>query len=854
MGNHYLLCQNYATDSVDFSPSHPDSTALLVLADSNRITKIDTIYTIDSSFTTKATFSAKDSLYADIKNEKLFLYGDAKLQYEDISMTANYMEVNMKTHEIFASYTYDADSNKVGIPHVDMDGEEMEMGKIKMNYVTKKAFIREVKIKQDENYLYMDVAKRQANEDIHFRKGRFTTCDLPEPHYHFQLSRAILIPDKRIVSGPMNIWIKNVPTPLGLPFVVIPQSKERKAKHGLLFPQFIPQSAYGMGVQNLGYYIPINDTVQTTMYGSIFSRGSWDVSNRTNYKVRYKFSGQTYILFQQMKQPFPSKSKNNKLEVQWQHRQDPKANPYWNFNANVNFISDNRSKNNLDPLNSNYFNNSFNSDINLTRSFPGKPVNMGLKVAVNQNSSSHNVMLTAPTFSTNVTRFYPFKFLRKSKIGGTKWYERIGMTYNLEVKNRSTFGDSLLQRGQFQQIGASFYNGISQNATLQTTLSLLKNIVKLTPSVTYRNLLNFQQIRKNYDGVTSSILYDTLQKLGMSQQFTANVQMTTVLYSYYKFVGKSKPLLRHIMTPSVSYQFIPMLDKRYSYYDNLSQEVFYSPYERSLYNVAATRNQSLINFSLNNTFELKRKSDKDTLTGFKKTRIIDALALSGSYDMLRDSMKLSDINLDLRISPVNFLSFTSRAVFSAYSWNDSTGRRMKEFALTDRHVLGRITYVEFNTTFTIASKQSKEKIKENGDLFGQYWDSDFRYYALHPEMFLDFTIPWKINLSHSFSVRANENISLLENRKYVPTHTIMLNGDINLTKRWKIAATAYYDIGNKKLTNLRVDLTRDMHCWQMSVNWIPIGFNKSFMVTIMGTSSMLSSAKINLRKPPALMF
>jgi len=841
------------SDSTRFTPTIPDSSSTKMYAKDSSGIKIDTLYTTDESFKEKATFTARDSVYGDMKQQRIYLYGDAKVHYNDIDLTADYIEIDLKSHEILASYTYDKDSVKIGSPVVKMDGQELEAGKIKMNYETKKAFIREVKIKQEENYLYMEVAKRQANEEIHFKKGRFTTCDLPEPHYHFQLSRAILIPNKRIVSGPMNIWIKNVPTPLGFPFAIIPQKSPKERTHGFLFPQFVPVSQYGMGIQNLGYFIPINDTVQTTIYGSIYSRGSWGLSNQTEYKLRYKFSGTLFAGFEQFKQPFPSKRHSNKLTIRWSHRQDPKANPYWNFNASVNFESDNNAKNNINPLNVNYFNNTFNSDINLTRSFPGKPVTMGLKVALNQNSTSHNLMFTAPTFSTNVTRFYPFKIFRKSKVGGAKWYEQIGMTYNLEVKNMSTFKDSLLRTGDFAAIGRTFYNGINQNAGLQTTVSIFKNALKLTPSFNYRNTINFQQIRKNYDASSSTVLIDTLQKVGVAQQLTVDLNATTVLYGYYRFVGKKKTLLRHVMTPTVGYRYIPMLNQKFQYVYN-NQEVAYSPFERSLYSTTTTRSQSIITYGLNNTLELKRKSDRDTITGYKKTRIIDALSITGNYDMLRDSMKLSDFNLNLRISPFDFVSFVANGTFSPYSWNDQTGRTINEFAVKDRKVLGRFTSVNFNTTFTIASKKSQQRIQETKDLFGQYWNSDFQYYSLHPEMYLDFEIPWKVNVGHIYSVMVNQNKTPENPKTYLPTHTITVNGDISLTKRWKISATMYYDVKSNAISNLRVDLVRDMHCWRMSVNWIPIGFNKSFMVTIMGTSSMLSSAKVRLQKPPGIPF
>lgn len=840
-------------DSTKFIPSIPDSTAYFIGADQIQAKK-DTIYTIDKSFEKTATFTARDSIYSDFKKQKVYLYGDAKVDYMDIKLSADYIEIDMVAKEILATYTYDADSNKVGIPLVSMEGQDLEAGKLRMNYETKKSYINEVKIKQDENFLYMDVAKRHANEEIHFKKGRFTTCDLPEPHYHLQLSKAIMIPEKRIVSGPMNVWIKNVPTPIGFPFAIIPQKKENDRTHGILIPQIVPQSRFGMGLQNLGYFIPINDSIQTTIYASAYTRGSWDVRNHTVYKIRYKFSGDMDVKFQQYKNPFPSKERSNKFSIRWTHKQDQKANPLWNFSANVNFVSDNNAKNNIDPLNANYFNNTFKSDINLQRVFPGKPVMMGLKMSLDQNTQTKKMIFNAPVFSTNVTRFYPFKMFRKSQVGPTKWYEQIGVTYNLEAKNVATFADSLLRQGNMRQIGNTFQNGLNQNAAIQTTVSIFKNTWRITPSVTYKNTINSDQIRKSFNIDSNRVEIDTLNRFGMSQELKANVQLTSVFYSYYKFIGKKQPLLRHVLTPSFGYSYIPMLNNRFNYVDGQNRTIAYSQFEQSLYRETTTRDQSIFNFGFNNTFELKRKSAKDTITGFKKTRIIEAFSINGSYDFLRDSMKLRDIQTNLRIAPINFLSFVANATFSPYSWDDSTGRTIAKYALSDRQILGRFTYVNLSTTFTLTSKESKKKIEQNKDQFSQYWNSDFMFYALHPEMFLDFAIPWKVNFTHIYSIASNQNRTESNPNRYIPTHTISINGDISITKRWKVATTAYYDISSTTLTNLRVDLTRDMHCWRMSVNWIPIGFNKSFMVTIMGTSKLFSSVRYSLRRPPQLLF
>lgn len=813
----------------------------------------DTIYTVDESFETTAKFSARDSLYNDFRKKQLHLFGEAKVEYEDIVLTADYILVDLDKKEIFASYTYGKDSVRVGQPKLIQNGEEIDAAKIRVNYETKKAYIQEVRIKQDENYLYMGVAKRQSNEHIHFRQGRFTTCDLEEPHYHFQLSRAVMVPEKRIVSGPMNLWIKGVPTPLGLPFIFIPQKKPNERKHGVLIPKFVPQSQFGMGIQDLGYYLPINDSIHTTFLGNIYSRGSWGLSNRTEYLVRYKMQGNFELGFQQFKAPFPLRTNNNKVTVIWNHRQDPKANPLWNFSSGVTFISDNQSKNNLDPLNKAYFNNSFNSDINLQRYFPGKPVSMGLKASVRQNSQTHNFTATMPVFNTNVTRFFPFKPLRRNPVGPTRWYEQIGMTYNMEAQNSATFKDTLIRDRNFSQIASKFQNGISQSSVVQTTVSLFDNTWKLTPSVNYGNRINFQQTRKQI--VNDTLITDTVNVPGMSQNISLNMQLTTVVYSYYRFVGKNKPLMRHILTPSFGYRYVPNLNKSLSYQTGAGPDSIarYSPFETSLYRESVTYNQSLITFGFNNTFELKRKSEKDTITGYKKTRLIDALSFSGNYDLLRDSMKLSNIATDLRISPVDFFNFVATGTFSPYDWVDSTGRITKDYAVKTRGTLGRFIQVSFNTSFTIAPKQSKERIQENKELFQSNWNADYRYFALHPEAYIDFAIPWKVSFGHVYSISANQsknNLTPDGRQNYFQTQTLTMNGDLSFTKRWKVAADVYYDIQTQQITNARLNFTRNLHCWNLAFYWTPIGTNKSFLFSLNATSNLFKDAKLDLRKPP----
>ena len=830
------------------------STLLIMLTIGNSYsqdsTKTDTVYVNDDSFEEQANYGARDSIFIDLKENKIHLFGEAYLEYLETNMKAGYILVDLNKNEVFATYVLDKDSNQIEHPLFKSDGQEIQASRIRYNFDTKKGYIEEVKIKQDEIFLYMGIAKRQENGDIHFKQGRFTTCELDEPHYHFQLSKAVMIPDKRIVTGPMNLWLKGIPTPFGLPFSIIPQAKDRT--HGVIFPQIVPLSGYGFGVKDLGYYFPINEHIYTNAYITIFNRGSWGVHNLTEYNKRYKRKGSLDLSFMQYKSGFPTNNNANKFSILWSHHKDPKSNPVWNFSSSVNYISDNKTKNNLDPLNTQYFSNQLNSDINLNRSF-GTYVKTGLKVSMRQNTLKNTIDLTSPILTTNVTRFSPLeKLFKKSNA-----ISRIAISYDFKGKNISSFSDSLIKNNDLVGIQNKFINGIEQGATLQTTLGFFKNTWKFNPSVVYYNRINFQQTQKTYNSGTQKIDEALIRKVGNSNELSFNASLTTVVYSYFQFVGKNKPLLRHMLTPSFSFSYIPKLNSLVSL-DTGSistgiNHIYYSPFaniSNSVFTTNPTSSRALLSFSFNNTFELKRKSEKDTITGFKKTSIIDAFLINGNYDLLKDSMNLSDINLNLRISPFKAVNFVATSLLSPYDWIDSTGADIADYAINTRKKLGRLISTNFTTTYVLTSKESRKKLDDVSKNNGMNWNADYAYFSLYPERILNFDIPWKFSFTHVYSIVANTTKKSIMDRDFNQIQTLSANGDISFTKRWKIAGTINFDIQTAKVTYTTLTLTRNMHCWNLMFNWIPIGQNQSFLFSLRSTASMFKDAKLDLRKPP----
>lgn len=811
------------------------------------------IVRVDNSFESPVVYSCRDSIYSDLKTNKISLFGEARIEHDGIIMTADLIEMDMDKNEVYCIYTLDEEGNRVGIPKFEQGAESFTAASIRYNFETQKGYIEELKTNQEELYLHMGKAKRQTNDHVHFVEGKITTCDLDEPHFHFQLSRAVMVPEKRIATGPMNLWVKGIPTPIGLPFSSLPMQGEEKETGGLLFPQIAPTSPFGMGFQDLGYYFPIknNDHIQTTFYGSLYSQGTFELRNLTDYKKRYKYTGGVNLSYSSFKRPFPDNNdRQQKIVVQWNHQQEAKANPYWRFNSRVNFQSDNNGQTTLDPLSDSYFNTNFNSDINVARTFTNIPLTIGLKTSLKQNSASGNIDLDFPTLNINANRFFPFKALRKNNIGSEKWYEKIGVTYNLESKNKAMFHDSLIEEKKYDLIFDAFQNGINQDIRMITAIPLFGKTVTFSPNITYRHRTNFQQTRRTFDPVNNLTGVDTLREIGFSHDAALNLDLSTNLYAYYKFAWDKDLKMRHVITPTVSFRYSPNISSFIT--DNVGvngESVTYSPFENSLYREPQGRDVGQLRYNINNTFELKRRAKKDSLEEFERIRIIDAFTISGDYDIHRDSMNLSSMKFAARFSPIPGLSFNTGADFSFYGWNTTTGRDVAEFARNTGQGLGRFTRMEMNTAYTFASKESKEKIEENQQNFNNHWEADFHYYALRPHEIIDFDIPWKVSLQYNIFFNIN-SANAYQQQRYRETQSLSISGDVSLTKRWKLAVTGNYDIVTSQMTTTRISMSRDMHCWQLGFFWTPVGGQKSFLVRFNATSNLFQAAKLELRKPP----
>ena len=769
-------------------------------------------------------YEARDSIVANLPEQYIRLYGEARVVYEDIDLAADLIEIDLNTNEVAATYTLDSLGNKVGKPVFNAGGESSECDYMKYNFDTKKGFIKEVRMTQGEGYIHMEKSKIQPNEEIHFKNGKFTTCDKEEPHFHFNLSRAIVVPDKRIVTGPVYMEILNVPTPLAAPFGFFPNSETKKA--GIILPEFQNSNRYGFGLENLGYYIPLGDYWETYFYGSIFTTGSWALSNNTNYYQKYKYRGGVGLKFEQFRGKFYDTTPTiNKWTVNWNHTQDPKAHPSLKFTTNINFISDNNAQTSLDAINSNYFNNTFNSSINVTKSWRTNRFSgtMGLQSSLQQNSQSGNYSLELPRYNLSVGRF-DLGVFRKNPIG-EKMYEKINVTYNLNARNFIQAPDSIFNPNYIALVGGYARNGIEQKIVTQANLRFSKGRFTFTPSINYREIWNFQYEARAWNPTDQKVDTTDFSGFKSSRDVAITGNLLTNLYGYYLLKGKRGMKFRHVASPSISATFQPDIGLYESIQiDTAGTERYYSPFSQSLYREIGQGTSGRINFNLNNTLEMKMKDKQDTVNStFKSYKLVDAFSVRGGYDFLRDSMKLDNFTLAFRTSRFfNIFTFQSSGTLNPYAWVDSTGVTQATYAWQADKGIGRLTNAQgvFNANFT--NKKGREKQKEAAE---NEEDSAPDIDKVTNPQFKNYAVPWVLNLSYNLSYdrfsASNGLGAIVDSFKLV--QAIRGDGNISLNEKWKIDFVASYSFADKFITNFNIGVWRDLHCWQTSILYQQIG-------------------------------
>ena len=785
-------------------------------------------------------YNALDSSFFDLVEQKAYLYGEAKVVYGDITLTAEYIMMDFGQNEVYAHGVTDTAGVVQGKPIFTQGEETFDADTIRYNFRSKKGLIKEVTTDMDGSYLHGGKTKKHPNDQVHLTDGKFTTCDLEHPHFYFKISKAIVIPDDKIVSGPAFLVIEDIPTPLGLPFGFFPNKKGSTS--GVIMPEFGEEVNRGFFLRNGGYYWAINDYVDFRLTGDIYTKGSWAVRSRVNYKLRYKMNGYLDASYNVNKigyEGLDNYSSNNLYRIVWRHTQDPKARPNSTFSADVNISSSAYDRYNAYST-TNFMQNNKQSSISYSKVWPNSPFSLTAALRQTQNSRDSSVNLTLPDVSFNMSRIYPFK--RKNPVGGAKWYEKIGISYSALLTNQlNTKEDSILT-----SVWTDFNNGIKHTIPVNTSIKILKYF-SLSPSFTYTERWYTKTLNKYWDTTENIAINDYQSGFSRAWDYNAGASLNTKLYGLAQFRKGPLQAIRHVLTPSVSFQYRPDFGTpNYGYYDEYNRiqyntntgqydtvSYIYSIYEGAPYGSPTRGGAGSVSFNIANNLETKVRNRADTVTGDKKIKILESLNFSTNYNIMADSLNWSPVNMSGR-TRIGKLELSFNSIFDPYAiakdpYNDIYKRINKsEFSETGN--LFRITSASLSTSFSLNPRSSKNKDEnQTAMLYG------------YPDAYVDFDVPWNIRVSYNLRYDKPYDEKII-------TQTLQFSGELNLTAKWKIRMSSGWDFANNKITYTVIDVYRDLHCWEASLRLIPFGIHKSYTFQINVKSAILQDLKLSKRR------
>lgn len=793
---------------------------------------------------TEVFYKAADSIRFDMDSKVIFLYGKAQVTYENNILDAAYMEIDMGQNQVYAKGKTDS-TGKYTEKVKFKDGEnELDAQEIRYNLKSKKGKVYGVFTTEGEGFVHMGEAKKLNNNEVHLRNGMYTTCSNEKPHYHFRMKKAIVIPDDKIVTGPLYMVLGKVPTPLALPFGYFPN--KRGSVRGIVIPQYGASPTYGYYLLNGGYYLPVGNHIDMQFLGDIYSRGSWSLKQLTRYKWKYRFNGAFNASFSKFKigdRDFPDFSTSNEFFVKWSHNQDPKAKPGYRFTANVNFGTQSNFQNNFNTQAQDYLSGTFASNVSFTRTWIGTPLSLNTSLRHNQNRISKVINVTVPELTFNVNRFFPFA--SKNKDGVKQWYERvgdnIGITYSANVRNDISAGDSLYSVSNINRLAEKYSrNGIKHNATIGTTFKWFGQRFTFNPSAVLTERWYLQELNKTFTG--SEVRTDTTSNFLRNFEYALNASLTTKLYGMYSTKRSGGPKLRHVITPALNFNYRPGYTINQTVQSDTSgNTTTYSKYDLGIFGKPSTQESGALGFSLQNNLELKKRSAKDTVSGYVKIPLIENFTINANYDLIRDSLNLSNISFNARNTFFKVLGVVYSSVLDPYYYEN--GRITRYYFAQKGRGLGRITTNNLAVNYTFKAKPKKPKKKLN-NLTEEERD-EAEAIQRNANDYVDFDVPFTLSVGYNLNFSRQYQGTL---DTVITTQSVNILTDFSVTRKLKFGINSNYDFVAQKLSYTQIDLYYDLHCWEFKASVIPFGLRKSYTLTLNVKASILQDLRVQRRR------
>ncbi|MBO9728234.1 MAG: LPS-assembly protein LptD [Chitinophaga sp.] len=842
-----------------------DTNVLSKATDTSGPVTVDTLYVPKISKDTldaPVTYKAKDSIILMVPDKRFYLYGSANTKYKTIDLTAEKMNFDQETGTLEATNSRDTAGKLFGGPVMNDGGQSFESDTLRYNFTSQKAKIYNTRSQYGEGYIHSAQTKKAADNTIFGFKNGYTTCNLDTPHFSFRARKIKVIPDKLVISGPANLEIEGIPTPLFIPFAIFPITQGQRS--GILPPQYVVNQQKGIGLENGGYYIGLGDNFDLTMRGDVYSYGSWSLTASPTYRKRYKYSGGLNLSFANTRFGDPAVksefSTSKDFRVTWNHSMDSKARPGVNFGAAVNFGTSSYNRYNVYDYNTRV-NNNIGSSITFSKTWIGKPYNLSLGLNHSQNLSTRDVSVSFPDGTFTVNTIYPFQ--RKEMIGSPKWYEKIGISYNTVLRNQANFKDSLFGK---QAMFDAMQTGMQHNIPISFSIPVFKTFT-LSPGINYSEYWYTKKFNRKWDpnkfnpgtGINGAI--DTSYEAGFftARDVSTSLALSTAVYGMYAFNKNSKiKAIRHVMRPTLSASFRPDLNPhlyKELQYNNAGDKSMVSVYDGAIIGVPSSGSFGGLNFGLDNNLEMKVYSKKDTTGNHeRKIKLLDGFGINGSYNLVADSFKLSTFSLYARTNLFDKLNISASGNIDPYQ-TDARGRRIDKYVWQNGKIsLGRLTNASISMSTSFQSKDKKSKAKEQTmDSIQNAQSTDAAFAAQqrqlqmvrnNPGEYVDFDIPWRVDLSYSLSYT---NTIIPDSGGVVRriTQYVSFNGDFSLTPKWKIGLNSGFDFTNMQIAYTNMYISRDLHCWQMSINLIPFGTFRQFSITINPKAGILRDLRIN---------
>lgn len=881
-----LAVQNSMTLMPELRAAVPDSvkaeglTDTLAVSDTasleDSVMRPDT--TVRKGMLERPVFStAVDSVIEDFSSDRkmIYYYGDVSVTYGDMKLTADYMEYDVDKQVVYAAGVADTAGVVNGKPEMTQGGKTYSMDNVFYNFKTSKARIKNMTTQENDGVLRGDNLNMMPDRSINISGGKYTVCDLDHPHFYLKMTKAKVEtePKQKTVFGPAYLVLGDVPLyPLMLPFGFVPKQRDRAS--GILFPNFGEEAARGLFIKDGGFYFVLGDYFDIALTGSIYTKGSWSLNASTRYKKRYKFNG-TFDLSYSNDQTGEKGSadffQTKNFGVKWTHAQDPKARPGTTFTASVNFSSPSNNKYNYTSVNE-ALNSQVSSSISYSRTWSAMSISVnGLH---SQNSRDSSYSITLPNITLNINRFYPLK--RKNRVGGEKWYEQFALSYSTTLQNKINFKASEIREPDFWN---KMQTGMTHNFSIGLPTFTLFKYITLAPSVSYGMNWYFSSQSQYYNPETDkveTIKTGLFEDFGISQNFSASASLSTRLYGLFNFKHGKLKAIRHMISPSLSVNYAPEMGTRmngyrvYNYTDihGESHTLEYNKWSGGIYSPPSPGKTASIGFQLGNNLEAKVEDKKDTTgKGMKKIKLIDNLNLSGNYNFLADSMKLSTIGVNMTTNVLEKVSISAGMTLDPYAV-DYKGTRYNEFNVVKTGRLVRLTNANISLGFSLSGEGAGKGndgssssgggggaggvlgggsggVKMTGEspaytrvfyhpVTGEYIPGGWIYY-LNPN------VPWSVSFNYSYTYSRSyqySNNQLITRNNH--QQTLNITGQVRLTSALNLNLTTGFDITKLKLTTTQISATYDLHCFEISFSWVPLGQWKQWSFRINAKAAALA--------------